>query len=523
MNTRRWTARPLLAASMVLGSMVGAVGLFAASPAGADTDSTTLSGQGGSFLGPVMAKLLSDDAPNLNPLFGAYASTDIDSGIAAFVGSAPGQFSADYAVTERPLTPAEADAAKANGRSFAYVPIAATPVAIATLVPTEAWATSTSPSITASDFCQHMPLTTNLLGQIFGYDAVTPLGRWDDARVDCPLGGVGKGDGLTPTLWANLDPSMANSAIMSLLDSTPTSKAYFDAGLSNPGQGGFASDTPSEKWPYSQGNSVPGGDLPLIGKLLAISTQTNAPSPLAATWKLGAIVPISSVWTGAPLGVPWNLMTGAIQNAQGAFVPPSTAAAQAALGDATVATTSDPTTNRLVTFNASATDATAYNNYLMEESYLVVPTNGLPAAKATALAQLVRYAVGPQGQQDIQSFGAAPATAPMATADLAVAAQLNAEAATSASQSTTASSTTSTTAATSTSTTAAAPAAPTAAGAGGDSTGAGGSGGSGASGSGGGLAFTGSSNLGVLVGAGTALLVAGALFRRRMRFRGVRS
>ena len=63
-------------------------------------------------------------------------------------------------------------------------------------------------------------------------------------------------------------------------------------------------------------------------------------------------MPVASVWTGDPLGVPWNLPTAAVQNAQGAYVAPSTAAAAAAEADATLASTSDPTTNNLVTFNA---------------------------------------------------------------------------------------------------------------------------------------------------------------------------
>ena len=50
-----------------------------------------------------------------------------------------------------------------------------------------------------------------------------------------------------------------------------------------------------------------------------------------------------------------------------------------------------------MTFNANANDATAYNNYLMEESYLVVPTTGLTAAKAKALAQFVRFVLGSPG------------------------------------------------------------------------------------------------------------------------------
>ena len=223
------------------------------------------------------------------------------------------------------------------------------------------------------------------------------------------------------------------------------------------------------------------------------------------------------MWTGSPLGVPWNLATSSIQNAQGAFVAPSAAAAAAAASHTTVAATSDPTTNNLVTFDPSATDATAYNNIMMAESYLVVPTKGLSAAKANALAQIIRFAVGPTGQADITRFGAAPATATMQAADLKVAAELNASAVAAANPNTTGSTTTTTTA-------------------------PGGSGGTGSTGGGsttadtsstgssatgtdtsGGLAFTGSANLGAWIALGASLFVVGELVRRRLKRQEVRS
>jgi hypothetical protein len=104
------------------------------------------------------------------------------------------------------------------------------------------------------------------------------------------------------------------------------------------------------------------------------------------------------------------------------------ASAQAAANDATVASTSDPTTNNLVTFNASSTDASAYNNYLMVESYLVVPTSGEASLQATKLAQFIRYVLGPTGQSEISVLGAAPATPAEVTAGLKVASELDAEA-----------------------------------------------------------------------------------------------
>ncbi len=524
-SIRHLTSTLAVTSALAAGALAVAVGPLSASPAGADTDPTTLAGQGGSFLEPVITKLLADDAPNIQPLSGAFLLTDDNSALDAFVGSAPGQFSADFAVTERPLTASESAEAKANGRSYAYVPFAATPVALATLVPTTTWANSGATSITSSDFCLHMPMTTTLLGQIFGFDASEPLHKWNDTRITCPeSGGSGTtADGLAIALWANLDPSMANYALMALLDSDPTSKADFQAGLSLPTSGSLTTDTtPSELWPYAQ-NTIPGGDQPLIGKLLAINSETNAPSTQATTWQLGAIAPISSVWTGAPLGVPWNLSTAAVQNADSQFVPPSLGAAQAAQADSTLAATSDSTTNNLVTFNANASDATAYNSYLMEESYLVVPLNGLPTAKASALAQVVRFVLGTQGQQAIESFGAAPATSAQQAAGLKVAAVLNASAVASPNPAASGATTTTTTTTTTTASTTAATSTP--GGTTGGDTGSTGSSGtsSGASESSGGLAFTGASHLGIWVGTGVTMSLIGTFLRRRLRRQGVQS
>ena len=512
--SRRTLSRLLVAASAAVGLVV--TGAATSAPASAATDPGTLLGQGGSFAEPVFSKILSDDAQNIAPMAASYFLTDNTSGINAFIGSSPGNFGADFALSERPLTAAEAATSIANGRPFAYVPIESTPVALATLVPTYAWSLSGSTSIGTSGFCLHPPMTVALLGEIFG-NANPQLSHWNDPRITCPdpLGPGTTASGLSVQLWANLDPSQANYATMALLDSTPGSKADFQAGLN--GSGSLTTDTtPSQLWPYAN-NTIPGGDQPLIGKLLDINSETNAPSTNASFWQLGSITPISSVWTGSPLGVPWNLATSGIQNAQGAFVAPSAAAAAAAASHTTVAATSDPTTNNLVTFDPSATDATAYNNIMMAESYLVVPTKGLSAAKANALAQIIRFAVGPTGQADITRFGAAPATATMQAADLKVAAELNASAVAAANPNTTGSTTTTTTA-------------------------PGGSGGTGSTGGGsttadtsstgssatgtdtsGGLAFTGSANLGAWIAIGASLFVVGELVRRRLKRQEVRS
>jgi hypothetical protein len=497
------------------------IGAFTETRAGAATDPGTLSGEGGTFLQPVFTKLIDDAAPNLNSLFGGYVATGIDTGISDFVGSAPGAFAADFAVSERPLTTAEAATAKTDGRSFAYVPFAATPVAVGTLVPDSTYTGGTT--ITSSELCPHIDMTVADLGALYGYDSANPINNWADSRFTCsnslPLNANGV------TLAANDDPSMANSALMTLLDNDSTAKGFFSAGLAS----AFASNaatttdiTPSEKWPYTGSYVIAGGDDPFIGKLLSINATTNTPSNESAGWVLGATFPVSSVWTGAPLGAPWNIPTAAVQNAQLSYVVPSTAAAQAAEGDATLAKTSDPTTNNLVTFNASTTDAAAYNNYLMEESYIVVPTSGLPANKDTALASLIRFILGPKGQTDIKSFGAAPATSAMDTAGLAVAAQLDAQAAVGTTTSTTVSSTSTST----TSVSAASPSSGSGAstGTGGGSSGPSGSGTTGSgTGTGSSLAFTGAAGIGQMMAIGASFVVVGTLVRRRLRGRTIRS
>ena len=285
------------------------------------------------------------------------------------------------------------------------------------------------------------------------YGSVTPsYSGWGDGRLSCTAPPDTPADAYPFGRWANLDPTMENYALMSLLDSTPASKAAFGAGLAAAqqfGQSATSDPTASEHWPYS-GTAIEGGDQTTLGKLIGLDPRTAAPSTEVNRIQMGGIMPIASVWTGDPLGVTWNLPTAAVENGAGNFVAPSATAAGAAEADATLASTSDPATDNLVSFNASTTDATAYDNYLMTESYLVVPTNGLPADRAQALAQFIRFAVGAKGQADITALGAAPATPPMVTADLAVAQELNAEAASNPTSTSTTTTTTTTPASTAT-------------------------------------------------------------------------
>jgi ABC-type phosphate transport system substrate-binding protein len=517
----RWTLRCAVVATVCLiGSLVLSAEAVSPPRAGAATDPTSLVGEGGSFLTPVTDVLLKAD-PGLAPLNPTYSDSNLDNAISDFVGTSPANFAADFVVSERPLTSSEAATAKKNGRGFAYIPFAATPVGIATLAvcnPSDLVTGTPTPST----FCNNMPLTAPLVAGIFtdgltstsvqpNSNLPTGLQGWKDPRLTQSDGtSIPDGDGIAQA--STLSPSAENSALMAYLDSDPTAKEEFDNAVANPANNADQSnDTPSETWPFHGNHAYIGGDEGLIGRELTINAETNAPAALASWGGLGAdgssahdAFPVSAVWTGAPLGTPWNIPTAAIQNAQGSFVAPTEKAAAASEADATL----DPATN-LVTFNAKSSDAAAYNNYLMVESYLVVPTSGLPSEKAEKLAQLIRFVLGPTAQSDESTLGAAPATPAMDTAGLAVADQLDSSAATTTAVGTS-TSPTSTTATTAPAGSASNTGSPSGVPATASSTTVGDS-------SSQDLAFTGSSGLVPLVGVGAFLVLVGALVRRRLR------
>lgn len=520
MTTRwsRWCCTGLLAVSLV--TLTSVLGVSPASAA-ESTDPTTLVGEGGSFLTPVTDVLLKADTTALAPLNPSYTDPNLDDAISDFIGDGPGSFDADFVVSERPLTSSEAATATANGRTFAYVPFAATPVAIATLAACDP-ADLTGNSTDA--LCPNIPLTVPLVGQLFTFNVTSssvmpnqgllnPLSGWSDPRLTQQNGQPIPNGGIYQA--STLEPSAENTALMSLLDSNPDSKELFDNALNNnalKNPEAPTSDTPSETWPFQLNHAYIGGDAGLIEKELNIDAETNSPSA-ANSWALGDVFPLSSVWAGAPQGTPWNIPTAALQNAAQKFVAPSAAAAEASEADATL----DPTTN-LVTFNANPNDAAAYNNYMMEESYLVVPTSGLTASKASKLAQYVRFVTGPVAASDEETLGAAPPTPAMVAADLKVATELDDEAATSAALASSTSgnsgsgSTTSTTSATSATTSTTVAGAGTAA-----TVPSGGTGNTGNTGSGTGLASTGAPDVVPVLVVGVALVGLGVVGRRRSR------
>jgi len=419
----------VIAASCVINAQVQG-------PVRADNAGEFVVGEGSADIVPVMDDLINGDTSlDAEPDLMSYNAPDIDAGIADFDGLGPNPV--DFAVVDRPLTSSEAAAVTAAGHSFAYVPFAAVPVALMALVPTQQYLENGAPTSVdfASDLCQHPPLTLTDLSDMFGYDSTSPMISWNDSRLTCNASSQQTPGDFPISVWANEDPTMENEAMMTYLDSDSaalgdtSSEATFEAGLERSTATTTKSTTPAETWPYST-NAIPQGDQSLLGTVVGLDANTNQPSTSTAQVRLGAILPITSVWTGDPLGPKWNLPTAAVQNLQGSFVAPSAASAQAAENDATLAQTSDPTTNNLVTFSTTnTTDAAAYNGYLMLESYFVVPTTGLSPDKAQTLGQFIRYALGSAGQKVIEGLGAAPATPAMVTAGLEVAQQLDAEAA----------------------------------------------------------------------------------------------
>ena len=72
-----------------------------------------------------------------------------------------------------------------------------------------------------------MPLTLGQLDGIFG----APLySGWADSRLTCRHG-LARRTRRPLVPWANLDPTMENFALMSLLDSTTASQAAFKTAL----------------------------------------------------------------------------------------------------------------------------------------------------------------------------------------------------------------------------------------------------------------------------------------------------
>ncbi len=364
----------------------------------AATVSTTLPnvlvGEGGSLAEPIVDKLLTDGAAGSAPLSLSYFNANVDQGRDDFVNGA-----ADFDVTELPLSSAQTTTSTKNGRSFAYVPFAASPIAIGAIVECEA-----DETLKPTTMCPNLQVTVPQLAGLFTQD----IGSWLSTQLSTisagkPITPFAQGAVVSPQLLA--DPSASTEALIALFDADTTASATWSAFVTSLKS---TNDAPTETWPTMGG--VHGGDGVLAKTLVPLVPSTSLPQPNPATWGLGDIAPLASDWIGPPENIP----TIAVQNKANAFVSPTVAGATAALKDATF----DSSTN-LVTFQRF--DKRHSGIPIMVMSYLVVPTSGLPASKATALASFIRFVLGTKGQADVSALGAAPVTPAMVTAGMTVA------------------------------------------------------------------------------------------------------
>jgi ABC-type phosphate transport system substrate-binding protein len=469
-----------VALAVVAAAVLGLASSVASSSASSAQDTTTtLFAEGGSFELNLMAKLQADSTSVIAPLVPQFFNANVDNARVDFASGA-----ADYAVSEFPLTSAEATTAAQNHRTFAYVPFAASAVGIGAVVEC-----SNDQTFTPHTLCENLQLTVAQLAEIFTYG----ITQWNDLSLSQVSGG-----GPAPVTDASktisplneIDPSASNYALASMFVNDPTAKPVWDAFLKT---NKVTDDTPTENWPTGRGSS--GGDLTLANSLVQVNETTGVPQTNPSLWGEGYMAPLPADWLGPPRNIltsdPTTNMTVAIQNAAGKYVLPTVDATTAAVNDATF----DPSTN-LVTFNANASDAAAYPIDVM--SYLIVPTSGLSAAKATALASFIKWVLGPTGQADVKSLGDAPVTTAMVNAGMTVADEVAAQ-----------------TSQTSTSTTTSS-AVTTGATGSGSSTDLGSSGSS--TGTNPALAYTGGLPAPLIV-VGSGLLMVGALLRRAMRKR----
>jgi len=373
-----------------------------APPASAGTLANTLQFEGGSFAEPIMNQLIQDDQPNLGSIYASYFETDLDTGRSDFVSG-----DTDVAVSELPLTSSEASTITAKGGGFAYVPFAASAVAMGYAL--ICYQGGSNPYA----LCPNLQLTALQIEQLF----TGTVDEWSDPSLSTISGGSAA---IHPTNDSRvfsgtlIAPSASTLALETYLDTDPASQAAWTKWSTTDEL--QASGEPTERWPADDG--FDGGDLILVQSLIPINPNGDQPTPNPNSWGIScniAALPVD--W----LGPPENIPTFAIQNAAGQFVQPTIQAETAALDDATM------NSSNIVTFQPEGgTDQAAYP--MMQMSYLVVPTKGLSAAKATALSQFINFLATPAAAADIEKLGGVPPTAAMLQADSTVASEVAAEA-----------------------------------------------------------------------------------------------
>ena len=390
MTPWRWLARSVVAVGLAL-----LASAFLRPSTGSATVADVLDGEADSSAQPLISALQQNATNAIAPLTTSLQTFNLDLTRDDFASGA-----ADYAVTELPLTTGEAATAASNGRSFAYVPFAVTGVALGAVV-----AQSNDRTVQPTTFYRSLKLNPVQVADLF----TSTVTQWNDAALvqpgaSQPLAVTSQSAAVTQLFL--VDPNAATQALISYILSQPDAAAIWNKWVVQDQNG--TANLAAETWPTHGGLS--GGDYTLASKLVPIDPGTNAPLLNPQEWGQGDVGPVPVEWVGAPRNIP----TVALQNAAGAYVGPTVAAETADLADAAI----DTKTN-LVTFKSSATDTQAYPLPVME--YLVVPTSGLSAAKAQALAGFIHFVLGFSGQAVITRFGAAPVNTALNKAGLAVA------------------------------------------------------------------------------------------------------
>lgn len=387
---RRRIAAVALAAGLV------AAGLAAnPAPPHATADDSTLAGEGGTFASPIVDQLeLDATAPGASTVPTYSELAGVDAARDDFVAG-----TADFAVSEYPLTSQQAATAERNGRSFAYIPFAAQAVTLGfVLLRTQ------DTTFQPGTLYPTVQLTVPTLADIFTLNGIS---QWLDPQITAENGGqqISTSGETNISLIFSAESSAATSSLIQLFLDDTTARVTWDhyATLEKK-----LPDTAYESWVAD--NGVQGADRGLAETFHPLDTVTGLPNSNPQYMGQGDIGPIPMDWVVSP----WNIPTVSIQNAAGAYVAPTPTSMSAALADASM----DPT-SKLVAFTPTPHDPLAYS--LPAMSYLIVPTTGLDAAKATALAGLIRFALSDRGQADVAKLGGVALPASIRSAGLAVA------------------------------------------------------------------------------------------------------
>jgi len=414
---------------VVVGAGLGPGPLLSGRAAAGDTtstltDPTQLVAEGESWPGPMVSKLQSDGESAISPLNPAYLTPGVSSSTSQ--GGEDGarqDFAAgltDYAVTEAPLSSAEATTATQNGIAPGYVPYAAGAIAIGIAVKT------------SQGFVQSLHLTVPTLCKIF----TGGITAWNDPEILAENPGSTIGQAQTPSITrvVRRDSSSTTGALINLFLSDPTARSCWNGYATNRGA---PADTAIDEWPADNSANVrglTGGSQLVMDTLLALDPTTQ--KPIAGTPLEDYIGYVAPAWISQFSGPP----VAAIQNKFGAFVLPTQTAVAAAVQDGG---TFSSTTNIVALDPSRMTAAADYPLVLV--SYLLVPLTGLPATKAAPLAAFVRFVLGATGQADVASTGYDPAPSAWITAGGTLASSIVATTTTTTSTSSTSSSTSSST------------------------------------------------------------------------------